>query len=64
MDLEVYAPSLYSYFEKEPKKWLNEYLLGDAAAEDVMTDVTQMLHRSFRRRRSRRRQAGIGFFAA
>ena len=45
LDLDVYAPSLYSYFEKEPKRWLNEYLLGDAAVEDVMTDVTQMLHR-------------------
>ena len=43
LDLDVYAPSLYTYFEKEPKKWLNDYLLGDAAIEEVMTDITQTL---------------------
>lgn len=45
LDLDVYAPSLYSYFEQEPKKWLNDYLLGDASVEDVMTDVSQTLYR-------------------
>ncbi|AIC16534.1 MinD/ParA family ATP-binding protein [Nitrososphaera viennensis] len=41
LDLDVYAPSLYTYFGSEPEKWLNDYLLGDAAVEDVMTDVTE-----------------------
>lgn len=41
LDLDVYAPSLYTYFDKEPKKWLNDYLQGDAEVEEVMTDVTQ-----------------------
>ncbi|AIF85324.1 ATPase involved in chromosome partitioning [Candidatus Nitrososphaera evergladensis SR1] len=41
LDLDVYAPSLYTYFGSEPRKWLNDYLLGDAAVEDVMTDVTE-----------------------
>ena len=45
LDLDVYAPSLYTYFEKEPKKWLNDYLQGDADVEEVMTDVTQTIHR-------------------
>ena len=44
LDLDVYAPSLYTYFEKEPKKWLNDYLQGDADVEEVMTDVTQTIH--------------------
>lgn len=41
LDLDVYAPSLNTYFGGEPKKWLNDYLLGDAEVEDVMTDVTE-----------------------
>lgn len=44
LDLDVYAPSLYTYFEKEPKKWLNDYLQGDADVDEVMTDVTQTIH--------------------
>jgi cellulose biosynthesis protein BcsQ len=39
--IEVYSTLIYTYFEKEPKKWLNDYLLGDASVEEVMTDVTQ-----------------------
>lgn len=44
LDLDVYAPSLYTYFDKEPRKWLNDYLQGDADVEEVMTDVTQTIH--------------------
>ncbi|MEW5839916.1 AAA family ATPase [Nitrososphaera sp.] len=40
LDLDVYAPSLYAYFGKEPRKWLNDYLQGDADVEDVMVDAT------------------------
>lgn len=45
LDLDVYAPSLYTYFESEPEKWLNDYLLGDAAVEEVMTDVTDTVRK-------------------
>jgi cellulose biosynthesis protein BcsQ len=40
LDLDVYAPSLLAYFQKEPKKWLNDYLLGNAEVDEVMTSVT------------------------
>ena len=43
LDLDVYAPSLLAYFKREPKKWLNDYLLGDAEVEDVMTSVTESI---------------------
>jgi chromosome partitioning protein len=43
LDLDVYAPSLLGYFKREPKKWLNDYLLGDAEADEVMTSVTESI---------------------
>ncbi len=43
LDMDVYAPSLLAYFEKEPKRWLNDYLLGEAEIEDVMTPVTEIV---------------------
>ena len=44
LDLDVYAPSLLAYFQKEPKKWLNDYLLGEADADEVMTPVTDGIY--------------------
>src|SRR5215510_2969297 len=44
LDLDVYAPSLLAYFQKEPKKWLNDYLLGEAHADEVMTLVTDSIY--------------------
>jgi cellulose biosynthesis protein BcsQ len=40
VDLDVYAPSLHTYFEKEPRKWLNDYLNGTADITDVVVDLT------------------------
>jgi cellulose biosynthesis protein BcsQ len=40
LDLDVYAPSLLAYFQKEPAKWLNDYLLGEAEVNEIMTPVT------------------------
>lgn len=41
LDLDVYAPSLLAYFQQEPKKWLNDYLLGEAEVDEVMTPATE-----------------------
>lgn len=40
LDLDVYAPSLQSYFMNEPKKWINDYLYSEADVGDVMLDLT------------------------
>ena len=34
IDLDVYAPSLHTYFEMEPMKWLNDFLNGTAEITD------------------------------
>jgi chromosome partitioning protein len=43
LDLDVYAPSLLAYFRRQPKKWLNDYLLGQAEVDEVMTPVTDSI---------------------
>jgi chromosome partitioning protein len=40
IDLDVYAPSLHTYFEIEPMKWLNDFLNGTAEIRDVLMDLT------------------------
>jgi chromosome partitioning protein len=44
LDLDVYAPSLQSYFTTEPRKWINDYLYSEADVGDVMIDLTSQVH--------------------
>jgi len=43
LDLDVYAPSLQTYFEIEPDRWINDFLTGDAELNDVMVDLTSIV---------------------
>ena len=44
LDLDVYAPSLQTYFnEKTPKKWINDFLFGNAEVDDILMDLTPTL---------------------
>src|SRR5919112_5521080 len=43
LDLDIYAPSLQTYFEITPKKWINDYLYGDAKFDDVITDISPII---------------------
>jgi chromosome partitioning protein len=47
IDLDVYAPSLQSYFDVEPEKSINDYLYSNAEVEDVMVDMTSLVYNSF-----------------
>jgi chromosome partitioning protein len=40
LDLDVYAPSLQAYFEKEPTKWINDFLWNNAKVDEVLVDLT------------------------
>ena len=42
-DLDVYAPSLQAYFDKEPKKWINDFLNGYPEVGDVIMDLTSAI---------------------
>ena len=43
LDLDVYAPSLHSYFDKNPKRWINDFLNGSAEVGDIIVDVTSAI---------------------
>jgi len=43
LDFDFRAPSLSTLFRFEAKKWLNDYLDGEAEAEEVVVDVSNML---------------------
>ena len=43
LDLDVYAPSLQSYFDTNPKKWINDFLFDKAQIEDILLDFTPIL---------------------
>ena len=44
LDLDIYAPSVQTYFEIEPKKWLNNYLNSSADLSDVIIDGKQFIY--------------------
>jgi chromosome partitioning protein len=46
LDLDVYAPSLQSYFETDPKKWINDFLFEKAELKEVVLDLTPLIERS------------------
>jgi cellulose biosynthesis protein BcsQ len=43
MDLDVYAPSLQAYFEKEPTKWINDFFWNNAQVDEVLVDLTHTI---------------------
>ena len=43
LDLDVSAPSIQAYFEKEPKKWINDYLNDDADISDIAVEMTSVI---------------------
>lgn len=60
LDMDVYAPSLHMYFEKEPKAWLNDYLSNDSVStNDILYDLTPLLQNG-----SQERSAGGTLYSA
>ena len=43
LDLDVYAPSLQSYFDYTPSVWLNDFLHNTASLSKVMIDMTHRI---------------------
>jgi MinD-like ATPase involved in chromosome partitioning or flagellar assembly len=44
LDLDVYAPSMQTYFGVSPKYWINDYLNSDVSIKDVMINLTDTIH--------------------
>ena len=47
LDLDFYAPSLYSYFNFEPEFWINDYLRNKADLDDIMIDSSSLIDFKF-----------------
>jgi len=43
LDLDVYAPSLHSYFDCNPDKWINDLLFESSELREIMVDMTPAL---------------------
>ncbi|KYH38376.1 MAG: chromosome partitioning ATPase [Candidatus Bathyarchaeota archaeon B23] len=43
LDFDFRAPSLSTLFRVEVKRWLNDYLDGDAGAEEVIVDISNRI---------------------
>lgn len=43
LDLDVSAPSIQAYFEREPKRWVNDFLGGSADVDEIATDLTTIV---------------------
>lgn len=44
LDFDVSAPSIQAYFEKEPKKWINDFLSGTADIDEFVLDMTYLVN--------------------
>ncbi|MDE1725465.1 MAG: ParA family protein [Thaumarchaeota archaeon] len=44
LDLDVSAPSIQAYFNKEPKKWINDFLLDTADVGDLAIEMTHLVN--------------------
>ena len=70
LDLDVYAPSLQSYFDTDPKKWINDFLYDNAELKEVVLDFTPVIDRIGgsstsnsveTKAKAKRGQLGVGF---
>src|SRR6185312_3273851 len=43
LDLDISAPSVQAYFERSPKKWVNDFLINEASIEELVTDLTDVV---------------------
>lgn len=43
LDLDVYAPSLQTYFNTRPRKWINDFLFDQADLDEVIIDSNSIL---------------------
>lgn len=43
IDMDVYAPNLQTYFNQEPKYWINNFLFNAAEFENVIYDLTRLI---------------------
>src|SRR2546422_2247412 len=61
MDLDVYAPSLLTYFAYTPDKWINDLLSDNAKVSDVIVDMTPTIEKLVTNPNKKMGKLWIGF---
>jgi cellulose biosynthesis protein BcsQ len=61
LDLDVYAPSMQSYFEISPHKWINDLLSDEATVGEIMVDKTSIVEKLANRDKSKIGKLWIAF---
>jgi MinD-like ATPase involved in chromosome partitioning or flagellar assembly len=49
LDMDVYAPTLQTYFSQEPTYWINNFLFNTAEFENVIYDLTRLIRNFLRK---------------
>lgn len=62
VDMDVYAPTLQTYFNQEPKYWINNFLFNTAEFENVIYDLTHLI-RNFPDTKESQQELGKFFVA-
>lgn len=61
LDFDVSAPSIQAYFEKEPKKWINDFLSGTADIDEFVLDMTHLVNGNDQNAEQKKGKLWIGF---
>jgi chromosome partitioning protein len=62
IDMDVYAPTLQTYFKQESKYWINNFLFNAAEFENVIYDLTRLI-RNFTDTKESQQELGKFFVA-
>jgi MinD-like ATPase involved in chromosome partitioning or flagellar assembly len=47
IDMDVYAPTLHTYFNQNPIYWINNYLFNMADFENIIYDLTYLIRKFY-----------------
>lgn len=61
LDLDVSAPSIQAYFEREPKRWINDFLIDVADVDEMALDLTSLVYDKQNGENEKKGQFWVGF---
>lgn len=61
LDLDVSAPSIQAYFEKEPRRWINDFLIDVADIDELALDLTSLVYDKQNGESEKKGQLWVGF---
>lgn len=56
LDFDVYSPSLHTYFDVTPKRWINDFIYHETDIEDILVEVTHKINNEGRNTNREKRE--------